>query len=77
MHLGQEVRVTVTGPEGNHLFNSTYDDVKSARAAVEHALSDAVIEVNPEDCVFTVENMATAQIREYRLNAHGHLTEII
>ena len=74
---GDEVTVTIWGPEGSSLFKSTGTGYHSLETAINETLSNANLDVNPEDCVFQVTNHTTNVSHRYRLNAHGHLKLII
>lgn len=72
-----EVRVTIYGPDGATLYNATNSGYHSLEMAVREAVADSKIEINPEDCVFEIENLTTGVAHRYRLNAHGNLKLII
>lgn len=71
------VTVTIWGPDGSRLYQSTNTGFHSIEAAVSEAVANAALEVNPEDCVFEVTNLTTAISHRYRLNAHGNIKLIV
>lgn len=77
LKLGNEVTVTIWGPDNSCLYKSTKTGFHSIEAAIQEALDSAAIEVNPEDCVFEVTNNESSVSHKYRLNAHGHLKLIV
>lgn len=74
---GDEVKVTIWGPDGDNLYQFTGSGFHNLDMAIKSAVSNAALDINPEDCVFEVNNMATNVSHKYRLNAHGHLKLII
>lgn len=70
---GDNVTVTILGPDNSRLYQSTRTGYHSLDEAITDALNNAHTEVNPEDCVFEVTNDETAVTHRYRLNAHGHV----
>lgn len=72
-----EVTVTIWGPDGNKLYQSTNNGYHSIEVAIEGALANANLEINPEDCVFEVTNNKTGVSHKYRINAHGNLKLIV
>ncbi len=71
------VTTTIVGPEGDHLYQSTVKGITKIQEAVDLAIANAALVVKPEDCVFIVKNDQTLVAHEYRLNAHGKLTQVI
>lgn len=74
---GDKVTVTIFGPDGSRLYQSTNVGYHSLEKAVGDSLADADLGINPEDCVFEIANQATGVTHRYRLNAHGHLKLIV
>ena len=72
-----QVTVTITGPDEQHLYQATNAGFHSIEDAVSQAITHARLSINPEDCVFTVANDTTAVTHRYRLNAHGNIKLII
>lgn len=77
LKLEDQVKVTVWGPDGTSLYSSTNTGLHSLEAAINLALENANLDVNPEDCVFEVTNQTTGVSHRYRINAHGHLKLIV
>lgn len=73
----QEVTVSIYGPDGSRLYQSSDTGYHSIEAAVEATLAAANLSVNPEDCVFEIANNTTGVAHRYRINAHGHLKLIV
>ena len=73
----ERVTVTILGPKDSRLYESTNTGFHSIEAAIENAVGNAALEVNPEDCVFEVTNESTGVSHRYRLNAHGNLKLIV
>lgn len=71
------VAVTIEGPEGNELYKTSGTGYHSLEAAIDSALNQAQLSVNPEDCVFVVNNETTGVTHRYRFNAHGNLKLIV
>lgn len=74
---GDEVTITIWGPEDNCLYKTTNTGYHSLETAVEEAVANANLGISPEDCVFEVHNITKDVVHKYRLNAHGHLKLII
>lgn len=72
-----EVKVTILGPDDSRLYESTGTGFHSIETAVEAAVGNANLAVNPEDCVFEIANLTTGVTHRYRINAHGHLKLIV
>lgn len=72
-----EVTVTVLGPEDEKLYQSTNTGYHNIEEAINNALSNASLGVDPEDCVFEVSNDTTSVSHKYRINAHGNLKLIV
>ena len=72
-----KVTVTVYGPDGTILYQTDETNCHSLEAAVQSAIESAPENINPEDCVFSVNNRTKDVTHRYRLNAHGHLKLII
>lgn len=74
---GDQVTVTIWGPEDSRLYQSTNTGYHSIEDAVKEALANAALVVSPEDCVFEITNQDTFVSHKYRLNAHGNLVQIL
>ncbi|MCH5214162.1 MAG: hypothetical protein J1E97_03140 [Muribaculaceae bacterium] len=74
---GNEVKVTVYGPEGSNLYESTGNGYHNIQAAIDDTLQKAGLNVNPEDCAFEVSNLTIGVSHRYRINAHGNLKLIV
>ena len=72
-----QVTVTIFGPEGSRLYQATDAGYRSIEAALNAALANTALTVNPEDCVFEVTNNTRGVSHKYRINAHGHLKLIV
>lgn len=72
-----QVKVTVYGPDGATFYQSTGAGFRSLESAINNAVENSSLSVNPEDCVFEVTNLQTAVSHRYRINAHGHLKLIV
>ena len=72
-----EVNVIIRGPEDNILYQSTSSGYHSIESAIENALGNANLSINPEDCVFEISNQHTGVSHRYRINAHGNLKLIV
>ena len=74
---GDEVTVTIYGPDGSKLYESTSEGHHKIEEAINDALAKASLDINPEDCVFEVSNHKSGVSHKYRFNAHGNLKLII
>lgn len=74
---GDVVTVTIWGPDGSRLYQASSSGYRSIETAVNEALSNASLEINPEDCTFEVTNQKSDVSHRYRINAHGHLKLIV
>ena len=72
-----QVTVTILGPDDSRLYESTGTGYHSLETAINDALANATLNVNPEDCVFVVTNQSNSVSHKYRINAHGHLKLIV
>lgn len=72
-----EVTVTIYGPDGSRLYQATVDGFHSIENAIDTALDNADLQVNPETCAFEVSNLTTGVSHRYRFNAHGNLKLIV
>lgn len=72
-----QVSVTIEGPDGSRLYQTDGTGFHSIESAIRSALDSANLEVNPEDCVFEVDNRTTGVAHRYRINAHGNLKLIV
>ena len=77
LKLDNQVKVTVYGPEGSNLYESTGTGYHNIQTAIDATLQQAGLNVNPEECVFEVSNLTTGVSHRYRINAHGHLKLIV
>lgn len=77
VRTGDEVKVTIFGPEGSNLYSSTNSGYHNIETAINAALGNANLGVTPEDCVFEVNNLTTGVSHRYRINAHGNLKLIV
>lgn len=77
LKLDNQVSVTIFGPDGTSLYQSTGTGFHNLETAINAALTNASLTVNPEDCVFEVSNLTTDISHRYRINAHGHLKLIV
>lgn len=77
LKLDNQVAVTVYGPDGTQLYESAGTGFHSIEAAINNAIANANLDVNPEDCVFEVNNRTTGVSHRYRINAHGNLKLIV
>ena len=75
--IGDKVTVTIWGPGNSSLYKFSGTGFHSLETAIAAAISEANLEINPEDCVFEVTNDTTEVTHRYRLNAHGNLKLII
>ena len=74
---GDEVTVRILGPKGKELYKSTSNGYHNLDDAVNAAIENAGLDINPADCVFEVSNLSNDVSHQYRLNAHGHLKLIL
>ena len=74
---GDQVTVTILGPDDSRLYESTNTSYHSIESAIRGALENANLEINPEDCIFEVSNQTTGVSHKYRINAHGNLKLIV
>lgn len=70
------VSVTIWGPEGSNLYQSTNTGYHTVEDAIRIAIKNADLLISPEDCVFEVRNDETLVSHSYRLNAHGNIVLI-
>lgn len=70
------VSVTIWGPEGSRLYQSTNTGYRTVEEAVRIAVANAGLMISPELCVFEVTNQDTLVSHKYRYNAHGNLVLI-
>lgn len=73
----EQVTVAIWGPDDSLLYKSTNSGRHTIEQAINDAIENANLGINPEDCVFEVTNHSTGVSHRYRLNAHGHLKLII
>ena len=74
---GEQVTVTILGPDDSRLYQSTNSGYHSIEEAIKVAVDNAGLTINPEDCVFEITNQDTAVSHRYRINAHGNLKLIV
>lgn len=72
-----KVTVPVYGPDGTILYQTDETNCHSLEAAVQSAIENAPENINPEDCVFSVNKRTKDVTHLYLLNAHAHLKLII
>ena len=72
-----QVTVTITSPEDSKLYESTNTGYHTIEEAIKEAVAKADLDINPEDCVFTVNNVTKGVSHRYRINAHGNLKLIV
>lgn len=77
LKTNDQVKVTILGPDDSSLYQATDTSFHSIGAAINAALANANLSVNPEDCVFEVANETTGVTHRYRINAHGNLKLIV
>lgn len=77
LKLGEEVTVTIYGPDDSKLYESTSTGFHTLDGAINTSIENASLNVNPEDCVFEVRNDTTGVSHKYRINAHGNLKLIV
>lgn len=77
LKLGEEVTVTIYGPDDSKLYESTSTGFHTLDGAISTSIENASLNVNPEDCVFEVRNDTTGVSHKYRINAHGNLKLIV
>ena len=71
------VSVTIIGPDDSRLYQSTNTGYHNIEEAINEAVANAGLEINPEDCVFEVSNKTSGVSHRYRLNAHGNVKLIV
>lgn len=74
---GNQVKVTIWGPEDSRLYEATSDGFHNIETAITTALDNANLGINAENCVFEVTNLDTGVSHKYRFNAHGNLKLIV
>lgn len=72
-----EVRVSIMGPDGSKLYETSGSGYHTLDDAIREAIAKADLQANPEDCSFDVTNLTTGVSHSYRLNAHGNLKLIV
>ena len=72
-----QVNVAIYGPDGTVLYQCANTGYHRIEEAINEALANANLNVNPEDCVFEIKNETTGVSHRYRINAHGHLKLIV
>ena len=77
LKVDNQVNVTIYGPEGSSLYQSSGSGYHNIQTAIDDTLQNADLNVNPEDCVFEVSNLTTGVSHRYRINAHGNLKLIV
>ena len=77
LKTADSVAVAIYGPDGSKLYQTAGTGFHSLEVAINSALENANLQVNPEDCVFEVTNETTGVSHRYRFNAHGNLKLIV
>ena len=77
LKLDNQVTVTIFGPDGASLYQTSGTGFHNIESAIRQSLDKAELHANPEDCVFEVSNDTTGVSHRYRINAHGHLKLIV
>ena len=72
-----QVNITIWGPDGSQLFETTGTGFHNIEAAIKDAIESSNLDINPENCVFEVTNKDTDVSHRYRFNAHGNLKLIV
>ena len=72
----EQVTVTIWGPEGSRLYQSTNSGYRTIEEAINLAIKGAALVVSPELCVYEVTNQETLVSHRYRFNADGNLVLI-
>ena len=72
-----KVIITVYGPDNTILYKFNGEGFHNLEGAIDRAISEANLNISPEDCVFEVTNMQRDVTHKYRLNAHGHIKLIL
>ncbi|MCH5240387.1 MAG: hypothetical protein J1F38_09190 [Muribaculaceae bacterium] len=72
-----QVSVTILGPDNSRLYDKTTKGLHNINSAIQEALEDAHIEIDPEELVFVVDNITTGVSHRYRINAHGNIKLIV
>lgn len=72
-----QVNVIIWGPDDFKLYEGAGTGYRSIGEAIQAALDNAGLTVNPEDCVFEVTNKTSGVSHRYRINAHGNLKLIV
>lgn len=73
----QQVEVTIWSPDEKCLYQASGNGYHNIASAIEAAIANASLQLNPEDCVFEVKNETTGVSHRYRINAHGNLKLIV
>ena len=73
LQFSDEVRVSILGPDDRLLYETTSTGHHNLESAITDAIEKGKININPEDCVFTVSNLTTGVSHKYRFNAHNNL----
>lgn len=71
------VTVKIFGPDNVCLYQSTGSGYHNILSAIDKAIEEAKLNINPEDCVFEISNQNTDVTHKYRLNAHSNLKLIV
>ena len=77
LNRSDEVTVTIYSPDDTRLYQSTTTGWHSIEEAIKAAIAAAGLSVNPEACVFQVDDVTSGISHRYRINAHGHLKLIV
>lgn len=71
------VTLTILSPDDTQLYQTTETGYHSIEDAIDSALNNTTLKIDPEDCVFEVTNRTTDVSHKYRINAHGNLKLIV
>ena len=74
---GDQVTVTIWGPDDSQIYQSTNTGYHSIEDAIKEAVTNAGLVISPEDCVFEISNLTTDVSHNYRINAHGNVKLIV
>lgn len=72
-----EVKVTILGPDNSVLYENIGSGFHNIESALKATLENADLQIDPEDCVFVVNNETSGVSHKYRFNAHGNLKLIV
>lgn len=72
-----EVSVTIFGPDASELYSSTISGFHNIESAINASITNANLKINPQDCIFEVNNKTKDVTHRYRFNAHDNIKLII